>query len=206
MVGTLFLVLELRASRGYPSFVTAQISLMQRTPAVPHSPCETGEYRWIRALPYSPFHVESRSWLYWSSRHWPSAIRMPRMVVTSAQSVESREIPVQSTAIGRKLNPATVGQASLRVARCSNRLHMPFRRHRRSPEPRISQAGGVRSLPGRAWLPADDRTVGGSRSDRRRPAPRRQRARQAGTAELLPRAIKLNPFTSFLYWRMDWHA
>ena len=103
---------------------------MQRIPAVPHSSCETDEYRWIRALPYSPFHVESRSWLYWSSRHWPSAIRMPRMVVTSAQSVESREIPVQSTAIGRKLNPATVGRASLRVARCSNRLHMPFRRHR----------------------------------------------------------------------------
>ena len=237
------------------------ISLMQRTPAVPHSSCETGEYRWIRALPYSPFHVESRSWLYWSSRHWPSAIRMPRMVVTSAQSVESREIPVQSTGIGRKLNPRglpgrhlparrrrgtrvpgtvprrVVGRA-VPATRTTAQLHRPqqrpgtgvaagagrrsaahrrtlraarpatqHRHHRSGRHHRgISQAGGVRSLPGRAWLPADDRTVGGSRSDRRRPAPRRQRARQAGTAELLPRAIKLNPFTSFLYWRMNWHA
>ena len=76
---------------------------------------------------------------------------------------------------------------TLRAARPTpeHRYHRPGRHHRR-----IAQTSGLRSLPGRTWLPADDRTVGGSRPDRRRPVPRRQCAGQAGTAGLLPDGVR----------------
>ena len=99
------------------------ISLVQRTPALPHPTRETGEHPRIRALLYSPLHVEPGPQLCSSSRHWP--LRHPERPDGSDQRAGCRVAPTQPGLVyqpsGRRAltrRVTTVSAASRPLSRC----------------------------------------------------------------------------------------